>query len=122
MQVLTRLVIQGVPKVIVQRFGLIARPLAIRSAKFLRECSRKVAHSRNTLRFAAFIFRPDVHFLRDPTTGHYTMSDENMYSCDISKTRHARALIFFQESRISIGQTKVAQRRCDPAMARGRKT
>ena len=28
--------VQGVPKVIVQRFGLIARPLAIRSAKFLR--------------------------------------------------------------------------------------
>ena len=40
--------IQGVPKVIVQRFGLIARPPFIRSAKFLRECFRKVAHSGNT--------------------------------------------------------------------------
>ena len=28
------------------------RPPVIRSAKFLRECFRKVAHSRNTLRFA----------------------------------------------------------------------
>ena len=44
--------LQGVPKVIVQRFGLIAQPLVIRSAKFLQECSRKVAHSRNTLSFA----------------------------------------------------------------------
>ena len=39
-----------------QRFSLIARPLVIRSAKFLRECSRKVAHSRNTLRFAKSVF------------------------------------------------------------------
>ena len=47
-----------------QRFGLIARPLVIRSAKFLRECSRKVAHSRNTLRFAksAFIFSNERSF------------------------------------------------------------
>ena len=57
-------IIQGVPKVIVQRFGLIARPLAIRSAKFLRKCSRKVAHSRNTLRLAklAFIFSNERSF------------------------------------------------------------
>ena len=60
----TEMNLQGVPKVIVQRFGLIARPLVIRSAKFLRECSRKVAHSRNTLSFAksAFIFSNERSF------------------------------------------------------------
>ena len=48
--------IQGVPKVIVQRFGLIARPVIIWSAKFLRECSRKVAHSRNSMVLAKSMF------------------------------------------------------------------
>ena len=48
-------------QVIVQRFGLIARPLVIRSAKFLRECFRKVAHSRNTLRFA----KSAINFLNE---------------------------------------------------------
>ena len=33
---------RGVPKVILQRFGLIARPSFIRFAKFLRECFGKV--------------------------------------------------------------------------------
>ena len=56
--------IQGVPKVIVQTFGLIARPPCIRSAKFLQECFRKVAHSRNTQRLAksAFIFSNERSF------------------------------------------------------------
>ena len=48
--------VQGVPKVIIQRFGLIARPVIIRSAKFLRECSRKVAHSRNSMVLAKSMF------------------------------------------------------------------
>ena len=48
--------IQGVPKVIVQRFGLIARPVIIWSAKFLQECSRKVAHSRNSMVLAKSMF------------------------------------------------------------------
>ena len=39
---------------------------------------------------------------------------------DISNTRHARAL-FLQVSCISIGQTKVALRGCDPGTARGQK-
>ena len=57
-------VVQGVPKVIVQRFRLIARPPFIQSAKFLQECFRKVAHSRNTLRLAksAFIFSNERSF------------------------------------------------------------
>ena len=42
-------ILQGVPKVTVQRIGLIARPVIIRSAKFLQECSWRVAHSRNTV-------------------------------------------------------------------------
>ena len=58
------LYLQGVPKVIVQRFGLTAWPLVIRSAKFLRECSRKVAHSRNALSSAksALIFSNERSF------------------------------------------------------------
>ena len=39
-----------------QRFGLIARTPIIRSTKFLRECVRKVTHSRNTLRLAKLVF------------------------------------------------------------------
>ena len=39
-----------------QRFGLIARPVIIWSAKFLRECSRKVAHSRNSIVLAKSMF------------------------------------------------------------------
>ena len=50
------IILQGVPKVIAQRFGLIARPPVIRSAKFLRECFRKVVHSRNTLHLAKSVF------------------------------------------------------------------
>ena len=44
--------VQGVPKVIVRRFGLIARPVIIWSTK----CSRKVAHSRNTVSLAKLMF------------------------------------------------------------------
>ena len=68
--------IQGVPKVIVQRFRLIARRPVIRSAKFLRDCSRKVAHSRNTLRSAksALIFSNErsffTFFVRLPLLDH----------------------------------------------------
>ena len=39
-----------------QRFGLIARPVIIWSAKFPRECSRKVAHSRNSMVLAKSMF------------------------------------------------------------------
>ena len=45
-----------VPEVIVQRFGLIARPVIIWSANFFRECSRKVAHSRNSMVLAKLMF------------------------------------------------------------------
>ena len=57
-------IIQGVPKVIVQRFGLLAWPVAIGSTKFLRECPRKVAHLKNTLWFAksGFIFLSERSF------------------------------------------------------------
>ena len=49
-----------------QRFGLISRLLVILSAKFLRECFRKVGHSRNTLRLAksAFIFSNERSFFK----------------------------------------------------------
>ena len=46
-------IVRGVLKVTVQRFGLIARDVIIsRSAKSLRECSRKLTHSKNTFSLA----------------------------------------------------------------------
>ena len=194
-----------------QRFGLIARPLVIRFAKFLRECSRKVAHSRNTLSFAksAFIFSNEPSFfsnfvplqcldhipfelllfgllryklpekIRAPACLVFETSTEihlfithcvvscdwirgrdrmqlgaaNRVTCSVNEViypvkwdrmlvkrsrvctipRHERDLFrpisqktdmlelsFFQVSCISIDQTKVAQRGCDPGTARGR--
>ena len=48
--------VHGVPKVIVQRFELIAQPVFISFTKFLRECSRKVAHLKNTISLMKSMF------------------------------------------------------------------
>ena len=50
------MVLAIVPKVIVQRFGLVARPVIVWSAGFLRECSGGVAHSGGSVVLAGSTF------------------------------------------------------------------
>ena len=82
--------------------GLLLGPWPPDPQDFFGECSRKVAHSRNTLRFA----KSAIFF------------SNTCITVDISKTRHARALIFSGISHLN-RKTKVAQRGCDQAMAKG---